>query len=126
MSATGESGVRCPAITRSGQPCRARATANGWCVAHTPAAAEWRAKGGRATRRSERAARLLPARLQPVAALLDTALREVYEGTLEPKQATAMAALAGALVRVVTAGEVEERLRAIEAALADPRGGMGA
>ena len=73
-----------------------------------------RRKGGRATSRAERAAKLLPARLQPVVALLENAMGEVHRGELELRAVSAMASLAGALVRTITAGELEERLRALE------------
>ena len=42
------------------------------------------------------------------------ALGEVHRGELDPRAASAMASLAGALVRAMTAGELEERLRALE------------
>ena len=38
----------------------------------------------------------------------------VHRGELDPRAASAMASLAGALVRTITAGELEERLRALE------------
>ncbi|MBF6591672.1 MAG: hypothetical protein IVW57_14260 [Ktedonobacterales bacterium] len=116
MSETSPDGQRCPATRRDGTPCQAKATASGWCFAHDPAAKANRAKGGRATRKSVRALRMLPERLRPVADILGTALREVYDGTLEPRQASAMAAVAGALVRVIQAGELEERVRQLETA----------
>ena len=47
-------------------------------------------------------------------ALLEDALGEVHRGELDPRAASAMASLAGALVRAMTAGELEERLRALE------------
>jgi hypothetical protein len=46
--------------------------------------------------------------------MLELALVEVKDGRLKPSQAQAMASLAGALVRVVTSGEMEERLRDLE------------
>jgi hypothetical protein len=49
-----------------------------------------------------------------VAERLERALNEVHDGELDPRAATAMASLAGALVRVITAGELEERLRRLE------------
>ena len=70
--------------------------------------------GGRATSRAERAGKLLPSRLQPVVTILENALGEVHSGKLDPRAASAMASLAGALVRTITAGELEERLRALE------------
>jgi hypothetical protein len=45
---------------------------------------------------------------------LETALGEVHDGTLKPGQAVAMAAVAPAMVAVLQAGELEERLRVLE------------
>jgi len=45
---------------------------------------------------------------------LETALKEVYTAKLESKQATAMAALARAMVAVLPSGELEERIRELE------------
>ena len=42
------------------------------------------------------------------------ALKEVHEGELDPRAASAMASIAGALIRAFTAGELEERLAAVE------------
>lgn len=42
------------------------------------------------------------------------ALREAHDGRLDPRRAQAMASLAGAMVRVMTAGELEGRLRKLE------------
>jgi len=49
-----------------------------------------------------------------VVSLLENALGEVHRGELDPHAASAMASLAGALVRTITAGELEERLRTLE------------
>lgn len=46
--------------------------------------------------------------------VLGQALRECYDGRLEPRRLGAMAAGASALVRIVQAGELEERLRRLE------------
>ena len=115
MSATGENTERCPAVRRDGTPCSAMAGSSGFCVGHNPGAQEARRKGGQSTSRAARAQRLLPARLRPVADRLEQALRQGHDGELDPRLATAMASLAGALVRVLTSGEMEERLRALEA-----------
>ena len=56
----------------------------------------------------------MPARLVPIWGQLETALTEVHDGTLDPRAAAAMAALARALVAVLQAGELEERLRRLE------------
>jgi hypothetical protein len=117
MSAARQEAERCRAVRSDGQPCRAAAGPSGFCIGHHPNADANHRKGGHATRKSEQALRLLPARLRPVADLLEQALGEVYRGELEPKVASAMASLAAALCRIVQAGEVEERLRSIEQAL---------
>src|SRR5918996_3280264 len=104
----------CPATRKDGQPCRAPAGADGWCIGHRPGAADARSRGGRGKSRAARAGKLLPSRLRPVAEMLESALVEVKDGRLKPSQAQAMASLAGALVRVVTSGEMEERLRDLE------------
>lgn len=110
----------CRATRRDGQPCGGLALPSGpYCWAHEPGLAEERrlarVKGGKASASRVRLARLMPARLIPVWEKLETALEEVHEGTLDARQASAMAALAGALVRVLQTGEMEERLRRLEA-----------
>lgn len=46
--------------------------------------------------------------------MLSEAMGDTKTGKMEPKIAQALAALAGALVRVVGAGEMEERVRELE------------
>ena len=105
---------RCTSTRRDGAPCTAKAGTTGYCIGHDPGAVEARRKGGHAKSRAERAAKLLPARLQPMVSLLEDALGEVHRGELDPREASAMASLAGVLVRTITAGELEERLRTLE------------
>lgn len=107
--------ARCKATRKDGQPCRGMAIFDGFCIGHAAQSRAWRAKGGRNCSKQARLDALLPARLRPVVDLLEKALHEVYEGALGPKQASAMASLAGALVKVIEAGSFEERLRALEA-----------
>ena len=104
---------RCTSTRRDGLPCTAQAGTSGYCIGHDPGAQDARRKGGHAASR-ERAGKLLPARLQPVVSLLENALGEVHRGELDPHAASAMASLAGVLVRTITAGELEERLRTLE------------
>jgi len=92
----------------------AQAVASGYCIGHDPGAMEARRRGGHPKNRAERTAKPLPARLQPKVSLLEDALGGVHRGELDPQAASAMASLAGALVRAMTAGELEERLRALE------------
>ena len=113
----------CVSTGRDGAPCTAQAGTFGVLHRHAPGAQESRRKGGHATSGTERAGELLPARLQPVVSILEGALGEVHRGELDPRAALAMASLAGALVRAITAGELEERLRALEARGARATGG---
>ena len=104
----------CVSTRRDGLPCTAQAGTSGYCIGHDPGAVEARRNGGHAKSRAARAGKLLPARLQPMVSLLEDALGEVHRGELDPRAASAMASLAGALGRTITAGELEERLRVLE------------
>ena len=100
----------CQATRRDGEPCSAKATIGDHCLGHAPdleeKRQEARREGGRNKATSRRSEKLLPGRLRPVASLLETSIKEVHDGTLDPKAASAMASLAGALSRTVSAGEV--------------------
>jgi molybdenum-dependent DNA-binding transcriptional regulator ModE len=75
---------------------------------------EARRKGGQNRGSAARLRGLVPPRLISVYDLLEKALEEVHRGDLDPRVAGAMAAIARAMVAVLTAGELEERLRALE------------
>jgi len=47
----------------------------------------------------------MPERLRPTFELLEKAVTEVYEGRLPPQRASAMASLAGTMVKIIKAGE---------------------
>lgn len=116
----------CTALRKDGSPCRGTALAGrGVCFVHAEelqgALRESRRAGGRGKSRAVRMGKLLPASLKPVLAELFTALHEVHTGDLSPGQGTAMGALASAIVRVYEAGQLEERLAALEAATELPR-----
>jgi hypothetical protein len=109
----------CQGRRQDGQPCTAPMVGpDGYCFAHSPARAAERAavqaRGGQHRASVVRLARLMPPRLVPIYEQLETALTEVHAGTLDPKPAVAMAALARAMVAVLQAGEVEQRLRELE------------
>ena len=119
--------MRCKSKTRSGDPCKGFALKDGYCFSHSPTLErkrlEARAKGGKNSARSARLMGLVPPRLMPVYDRLESALEEVHTGTLESKQASAMAALARAMVAVLTSGELEERVRAIESHMEENQNG---
>ena len=109
----------CQGHRRDGTPCQGLALpTDGYCWAHSPALAEKRRevrqRGGANSARRARLSKLMPPRLVSVYDRLEKALEEVHDGGLDPRQAQAMASLAGALVKVLTGGEMEERIRNLE------------
>ncbi len=110
---------RCAGQRKDGTPCTALVMGNGdFCYAHDPARAaerdRARRKGGTNSATRARLDRLLPATLRPMIASLLDALDEVHAGTLDPRQASAMASLAGAITKAYGVGILEERVQALE------------
>jgi hypothetical protein len=110
---------QCQGRRRDGRPCTSPLVgADGYCFAHSPTrAAERQAaqqRGGQHRASVVRLRGLCPPKLVQVYEQLEAALGEVHAGTLPPTQAMAMAALARAMVAVLQAGELEERLRRVE------------
>jgi hypothetical protein len=111
----------CTATRKDGQPCQTPVVADScWCFAHNPDLAAKRTaarrQGGRNKSRVNRVQRLVPASLKPTIGALFEALDEVHAGTLDPRSAGAMAALAGAIARLYSVGVLEERIAALESA----------
>ena len=109
----------CASVRKDGSPCGSQVLSDGtYCYVHSPEReadrAEARQRGGRNRATAARLRTLMPPRLVPIFDTLEAALAEVHRGELDPKQAQAMAALGRALVAVLTAGELEERLRKLE------------
>jgi hypothetical protein len=122
MTATDENAQRCPAFTRDGQPCRGKQTSSGYCIAHDPRANEWRARGGANSSNVTRAAKLLPSRLQPMVQLLEAVFASLYRTSgpeRSAREATALASVALAIGRLFQIGESEQRLRDLEASVAE-------
>lgn len=118
--ANGSTPKHCAGVRRDGAPCLVTMLADGsHCFAHAPGRADERAaarrRGGEGKSTIRRAARVMPQHLRPVFEKLSTALDDVLTGNLDPKQASAAAALGRALVAVMMAGETEDRLRDVEA-----------
>jgi len=89
-----------------------------FCFAHDDTRAterdRARRKGGANSATRHRLDRLVPATLRPMIASLLAALDEVHAGDLDPRQASAMAALSGAITRAYGLGVLEERVQALE------------
>ena len=116
---TDEQRPQCDGIRKDGQRCTMRVLVDGrHCMAHAPSLAAKRAeaqrRGGRNRSNAVRLRGLVPPRLSPVFDQLEGALGDVLAGTLPPQQATAAAAVARAMVAVLTSGELEERVRQLE------------
>src|SRR5215207_8675300 len=108
----------CRGIRKDSRPCGALGLLDGYCPTHHPdkaeAQREARRKGGRNSAKIVRLSKLMPARLLPVWDQLEQALADVLRGSLDPKQATAAAAVARALATILQVGELEERVRKLE------------
>ncbi len=110
---------RCAGTRRDGTPCTAAVMGTGdFCYAHDDTRAterdQARRKGGTNSATRARLDRLLPATLRPMIGSLLEALDEVHAGTLDPRQASAMASLAGAITKAYGVGVLEERVQALE------------
>ncbi len=121
---------RCLATRADGSPCRATPSTSGYCFAHDPALREKtaaaRQQGGQNRSNVSRANKRMPQDLQSLTRELWDVLRGVKEGDIAPARAHAVANLAGQIVRVYTAGDLERRIEQLEArasAVAKSRGG---
>ncbi len=111
--------ANCAGTRADGQPCGAPiAGDDGYCYSHDPTRSIERhlarRRGGQNSASAARLRGLVPPRLLSVYGRLEAALEDVRTGTLTPQQATAMASVARALVSVLTAGELEQRVRDLE------------
>ena len=109
----------CRARRADGTPCQARPLpGKRECWAHSAELAAQREQakstGGSNSARAARAQKLLPSQLKPVMAMLIEGMRETHEGALEPARLSAMAAAAGAVVRMFSLVELEARVQALE------------
>ncbi len=114
----------CTATRKDGSPCTVRALASGYCTFHDPALRETtsaaRRNGGRNSSNAARAQKRIPRDLGELSRRLFEALDEVHRGDLDHRKATAMASLAGQIIRAQEAGELEQRLQALEERAAQP------
>ena len=112
--------VKCLAVKKTGLPCEGRPVLESeWCVSHHPESKEWRKKGGRNKSNVQRAHNRMPDGLKPLVQGLLNGFDEVHSGDLEPRQLTAMAAGASALIRLAEFVLLEERLAKMEDQIGD-------
>ena len=113
--------VTCNARRKDGRPCTGRALPDRpTCFAHDPDLADRRraanSEGGRNKATSKRLGKRMPATLRPVLDTLYGALAGLEDGTTDPKTATAMASVSGAIMRLYEGSEMESRLAVLEQA----------
>ena len=98
----------CPATKRDGEVCGStRVSASGYCFAHDPESAEWRAMGGRASNKRKRAMKQLKeAGMGHLLEALEESLNELRSGEGDPNNARAQARVAEAILRVATWGGI--------------------
>jgi hypothetical protein len=114
---------RCTATTKAGKPCSAQARAGkSVCLWHDSEATEERrrnaVKGGQSRSNLSRLKRSLPTEplgFSDVQGVLGAVLRDLLGGKLDPSVANAAANVARAFATIAQAGEMEERLRDLEA-----------
>ena len=97
----------CPATKRSGEVCGSdRVGASGYCFAHDPESAEWRAMGGRARSKRKRAAKKMKeAGMSHILETLEEALEELRSGEGDPSSARAKARVAETIWRIVNGAD---------------------
>ncbi len=112
---------RCESPTKRGERCRMAALpGRKYCLSHDPDPAtrarvrDGQITGGRNSARLARAVAKLPPDLRHVYDRLAQALDDLQAGTLEPGRATAMAAVARAIVAVLDAAASLERIADLE------------
>lgn len=119
---------KCSGITKAGKPCRGVPVyGSQWCMTHHPdlqeRQAENRRAGGSARSDARRAAKAWTSIGQEIGnddlpAILRSCMVAVRDGTMEPGQANAIAALAKASVQIVADIQLEARIAELEAMLA--------
>ena len=112
--------IQCETIKPDGTQCRATARpGKTLCWRHDPELQEKgraaNAAGGSNSSNLSRAAKHIPRDMKGLSRKLMLALDDVHRGELNPRAASAMASLAGAIVRVHEIGELEQRIEALEA-----------
>jgi len=108
----------CKASRQDGKRCGGKALASGFCFAHDPelqdARRRGRTRGGQNKANVTRAIKAAPPPIAGVLGSLMNALQETHDGTLEPRQAQAMASLASSIGQLIRVHELERRIEAME------------
>ena len=100
----------CPATNRNGEACGSTTVSvSGYCFAHDPESAAWRAKGGRESSNKRRVEkRLREGGLGYIFDLLEGALNRLDAGDGDASDARAMAKVADTMLKVIDKAETGE------------------
>jgi len=114
----------CKSRTKTGQRCRAKATATGYCSLHSDPgrAAELGRKSGQARRyvlpQDQPVVEMKPPRnAKDVRDVVGQAMSDVRARRLDPKVASVLGYLAGVLLKSIEVADVESRVSALETIL---------
>jgi hypothetical protein len=116
----------CKAERKDGSPCQSQILLpSGLCHLHDPdrqdSVQAARAVGGQHRANAHRLRRLMAADIRPVFDLIVEATRRTYDGELDPKVLSALAAGVSAACKAYETGMVEDRLNAIGERLGEQR-----
>ena len=97
----------CPAVKRDGEVCGSvRVSASGYCFAHDPQSAEWRAMGGRARARKTRVTKhMKDAGVDRLFEILDESFRKLDAQERSPANLQAMARTADVMIKLAKHAE---------------------
>ena len=116
----------CKARTKDGTECQTPALAGSdFCFFHDPDKAderfEARAAGGRQNRMKTLSADAPDIQVESCSLISET-INQVRKGELDPRVANAVGYLANVLIRAVEQGDMEERIKSLEAAVGSKAG----
>jgi hypothetical protein len=107
--------LRCTASTKTGAPCRALAVSGSpYCNMHGPNAKAIQIKGGKHKSNAYRLEDKMSPRLKDVVELLQTAAKQVHEGTISPAQGSSLASICSTLVKAIEVASLETRVAVLE------------
>ena len=101
----------CPATKRNGEVCGStRVSGSGYCFAHDPESAAWRARGGRATSKNMRAIkRIRESGMGHILKMLEQTLEELRSGEGSAEDARAMARVTDTILKMAELSDGDEK-----------------
>ena len=102
----------CPEVKRNGEVCGStRVSVSGYCFAHDPESAAWRAMGGRASSNRRRAIkRIKESGMGHILKMLEETLEELRSGEGNAEDARAMARVTETILKMAEKSDDDEEL----------------